>query len=188
MADLEISQFTNGNVPTDTSYAGGYKDANTPGGNRRWSFANIATYISTKLSLGTIVTQDADDVAITGGAIGGTDIDSSIIGANTPAAATVTSLHASDNLTLTTAAKTVVLKQGANGKTGTVTLNGVTPVSVTNSSITANSGIIFTLKTVGGTVGAYPAIQTITPTTGFDVAGTALDTSVYNYHIIESAA
>lgn len=86
------------------------------------------------------------------------------------------------------ATDTITLKQGANGKTGTVTLNGATPVTITNSSITANSGIIFTLKTVGGTVGAYPAIQTITPTTGCTVAGSALDTSTYNYHILESAA
>lgn len=71
MADLEISQFTNGNVPTDTNFVGGYKDADTIGGNRRWSFSNIASYISTKLSLGTIVTQDADNVNITGGTIDG---------------------------------------------------------------------------------------------------------------------
>ncbi len=70
MADLEMSQFTNGNVPTDTNFVGGYKDANTIGGNRRWSFANVASYVSTKLSLGTIVTQDADSVDITGGTIG----------------------------------------------------------------------------------------------------------------------
>ena len=69
-------------------------------------------------------------------------------------------------------------------QTGTVTLNGATPVAVTKAAVTANSVIIFTLKTVGGTVGAYPAIQTITPTTGFTVSGTALDTSVYNYAII----
>jgi hypothetical protein len=66
---------------------------------------------------------------------------------------------------------------------GTVTLNGATPVTVTDNNVTANSQITFTLKTVGGTVGAYPAIQTITPGTGFTVAGTALDTSVYNYLI-----
>lgn len=81
MADLEISEFTNGNVPTDTNFVGGYKDANTIGGNRRWSFANISSYISTKLSLGTIVTQDADDVTITGGNISGvtiTDLDGAL--------------------------------------------------------------------------------------------------------------
>lgn len=72
----------------------------------------------------------------------------------------------------------------AAGQTGTVTLNGVTPVTVAKASVTANSNIIFTLKTPSGTVGAYPAIQTITAGVGFDVAGTALDASVYNFAII----
>ncbi|MBB3453896.1 hypothetical protein FHT86_002152 [Rhizobium sp. BK313] len=67
---------------------------------------------------------------------------------------------------------------------GTVTLNGATPVVVANANVTAGSVIAFALKTVGGTVGAIPAIQTITPGTGFTVAGTALDTSIYNYVII----
>jgi hypothetical protein len=70
----------------------------------------------------------------------------------------------------------------ANG--GTLTLNGATPVTVANAFVTANSVILFTLKTVGGTVGACPAIQTITPGTGFTIAGTAGDTSVYNYIIL----
>jgi hypothetical protein len=66
---------------------------------------------------------------------------------------------------------------------GTVTLNGATPVTVANAYITSGSAINFTLKTVGGTVGAQPAIQTITAGTGFTVAGTASDTSVYNYKV-----
>lgn len=70
------------------------------------------------------------------------------------------------------------------GRSGTFTANGTSPVTVTNKLITANSVVIITLKTVGGTVGAYPAIQTITPGTGFTVAATASDTSVYNYTII----
>lgn len=182
MADKEISQFTDGSVPSDANYVGGYATANTVGGNRRWSFANIASYVNTKLGLGTISTQDADDVAITGGAIDGTDF-----GDSTPGAVNGTTITSIDNITVKTAAKTLILKQGANGKTGTVTLNGVTPVTVSNSSITANSGIVFTLKTAHAP-GAYPAIATITPTTGFTVVGTALDVSVYNYHIVESAA
>ena len=68
--------------------------------------------------------------------------------------------------------------------TGTVTLNGATPVTVAAPLVTANSNVIFTLKTVGGTVGAYPVIQTITPGTGFTVQGTASDTSTYNIWII----
>lgn len=67
---------------------------------------------------------------------------------------------------------------------GTVTLNGATPVTVSNTSVDAGSIVIFTLKTVGGTVGAYPAIQTITAGTGFTVAGSAGDTSVYTYVVI----
>lgn len=67
---------------------------------------------------------------------------------------------------------------------GTFTINGVTPVTVVAPSITAGSIVLTTLKTVGGTVGAVPAIQTITPGTGFTVLGTAADTSIYNYVII----
>jgi hypothetical protein len=72
-----------------------------------------------------------------------------------------------------------VLTSGA-----TVTLNGATEVAVANVNVTANSIIVFTLKTVGGTVGAAPSVKTITPGTGFTVAGTALDTSIYNFAII----
>ena len=66
---------------------------------------------------------------------------------------------------------------------GTVTLTEDTPVTVANTNVTANSISVFTLKTVGGTVGAYPAIQTITPGTGFTVEGSSGDTSIYNYSV-----
>lgn len=68
---------------------------------------------------------------------------------------------------------------------GTVTLNGATPVTVADTAVDAGSVIIFTLKSVNsGTVGAYPAVQTITPGTGFTVAGTAGDTGVYQFVIL----
>lgn len=71
------------------------------------------------------------------------------------------------------------------GSSGTVTLNGASAVTVANTAVTANSLIIFTLKTVGGTVSPNaPNVKTITPGTGFTVAGTASDTSTYNYRII----
>lgn len=66
---------------------------------------------------------------------------------------------------------------------GTVTLNGTTPVTVANTVITTGSVIVFTLKTVGGTVGAAPVVDTITAGTGFTVKGTAADTSVYSYRV-----
>ena len=84
--------------------------------------------------------------------------------------------------------KRVLLRgKGNTSKAGTVTLNGATPVTVANVNISANSVVIFTLKTVGGTVGAVPSIKTITAGTGFTVAGTASDTSVYNFLIMDNA-
>lgn len=73
---------------------------------------------------------------------------------------------------------------GKDISAGTFTANGTSAVTVANTAVTANSIIIPTLKTVGGTVGALPAIKTITAGTGFTVAATASDTSVYNYIII----
>lgn len=66
---------------------------------------------------------------------------------------------------------------------GTFVANGTSAVTVAEPNVTANSVISISLKTVGGTVGAIPAIQTITPGTGFTVAGTASDTSTYIYAV-----
>lgn len=90
------------------------------------------------------------------------------------------------NLTSNTIGKTLVIKQGSNGKAGTVTLTGATPVTVGNTSVTSGSMIMFTMKTLGGTQGNYP-VATPTVGTGFTVYGSALDTSTYNYAIIETA-
>jgi hypothetical protein len=85
-----------------------------------------------------------------------------------------------------TAASTLTFaggKQGYLPNGGTVTMAGTAPVTVSNTNITTFSQVSFTLKSVGGTVGAIPAIKTITPGTGFTVAGTVADVSVYNYNI-----
>ena len=92
------------------------------------------------------------------------------------------------SMVFSTAAAGPTLKQGANGRVGTFTLNGATPVTVNNTSIAIADAIIISLNTVGGTVGVGPNIRTITAGSGFTVAGTALDTSVYNYAIIKNAA
>lgn len=67
---------------------------------------------------------------------------------------------------------------------GTFTANGTSSVTIANTAITANSNIVITLKTVGGTVGAIPHLATVTVGTGFTIVGTASDTSVYNYLIV----
>ena len=64
---------------------------------------------------------------------------------------------------------------------GTFVLNEDTPVTVADAGFTASSIVVITLQTVGGTVGAVPALQTVTPGTGFTVAGTTSDTSTYSY-------
>ena len=94
----------------------------------------------------------------------------------------------SGNLRFDAAAAGITLKQGANGRVGTFTANGTTPVTVSNTSVAISDAIIISLNAVGGTVGATPAIKTITAGAGFTVAGTASDTSVYNYAIIKNAA
>lgn len=96
------------------------------------------------------------------------------LGQTTPAAASVTTLSASGATNLA----------GGMATSGTVVLNGATPVTVAAAALTAKSQILFTLKTVGGSVGANPVTPTVTPGTGFTVAGTAGDTSTYNWALI----
>lgn len=94
----------------------------------------------------------------------------------------------SGTLTYSVAASGPILKQGANGRVGTFVLNGSTPVTVNNTSVAITDAIIISLNTVGGVVGVMPTIATITAGSGFTVAGTAADTSTYNYAIIKNAA
>lgn len=67
---------------------------------------------------------------------------------------------------------------------GTFIANGASAVTVADTSITANSQVLISLNTVGGTVGAIPAVKTKTAATGFTVAGTASDTSTYSYTVL----
>ena len=67
---------------------------------------------------------------------------------------------------------------------GTFVANGASVVTVADANVSATSMVIVTLKAPGGTVGAIPVVQTITAGTGFTVAGTASDTSTYNYLLI----
>lgn len=76
------------------------------------------------------------------------------------------------------------IMQGYLPHSGTFTITGATPVTVSDTNITTASAVHITLKNVGGTVGAAPAIKTITTGTGFTVAGTTADVSVYNYTIL----
>lgn len=68
---------------------------------------------------------------------------------------------------------------------GTFVANGATPVTVSGlANFAITDLVVISLNTVGGTVGATPAVKTVTAGTGFTVAGTASDTSTYNYKVI----
>lgn len=69
---------------------------------------------------------------------------------------------------------------------GTFTADGDTPVTVADAEILATDLVIISLKTADGTVGAVPALKTLTAGVGFTVAATADDTSVYNYAILRA--
>ena len=73
-----------------------------------------------------------------------------------------------------------------SGLTGTFTLNGTTQVVVPNINLAVGDLIVCSLKTVGGTVGAHPSVKTRTNGTGFNVAGTASDTSIFDYRILKA--
>ena len=72
----------------------------------------------------------------------------------------------------------------AIASTGTFTANGASSVTVTDANIAVGSQVLITLNTVSGTVGAIPHLATITAGTSFTVVGTASDTSVYTYWIL----
>lgn len=67
---------------------------------------------------------------------------------------------------------------------GTFVSNGVTPVVVANTNITANSVVSFGLKTIGGTPAGSPYMSAVTAGTGFSIKVFAGDSSTYNYLII----
>jgi hypothetical protein len=93
-------------------------------------------------------------------------------------------LHANTGSFITdTVGQTLAVKSGANAKAGTFTLTAGT-VTVANTGVDANSVVIVTLKTAGGTRAGNPDIVP-TAGTGFVATGGSSDTSTYNYVIVE---
>lgn len=66
-------------------------------------------------------------------------------------------------------------------KRGTFVLNGATPVAVDYPAMALTTVIVPSFNTLGGTQGAAPVVVSITAGVGFSVAGTASDTSTYNW-------
>lgn len=90
------------------------------------------------------------------------------------------------DLSVSTAGKGLKVANGANAKFGTLTLNGATPVVTSNTSVTADSQIFLTVATAAGTP-AFSWVSAKTAATSFAVTGTAGDTSLLAYLIVEPA-
>lgn len=102
--------------------------------------------------------------------------------------ATAGDITATDgNVLISTIGKGLQVKTGSNARFGTLTLNGATPVVVNNTSITADTGIFLTVKTVGGTP-AFSWVSARSAGVSFSVTGTASDTSVLNWFLVEPIA
>jgi hypothetical protein len=95
--------------------------------------------------------------------------------------------NAANALNLGSAGGGIAIKEGANARMGVATLNGTTSVVVANTSVTANSRILLTIQTPGGTVGS-PYVFARTPGTSFTLRSTAAgDTSTVAWTILEPA-
>lgn len=90
------------------------------------------------------------------------------------------------DVSINTLGKGLKIKAGSNGKAGTFTANGSTAVVVSTTAVTANSVIVYGLKTVGGTPAGKPYESAIVPGTSFSVKAAVGDTSVYNWMILDS--
>lgn len=88
------------------------------------------------------------------------------------------------DVTTSALGKTFKVKSGSNSKAGTFTLasGGAT---VSNTSWTADSVVIITLKTVSGTVVGNPYVTSSSVGTSFTVSAGVADNSTYNYVILE---
>lgn len=90
------------------------------------------------------------------------------------------------SIAVSTAGQGLKVAEGSNAKMGTLTLNGATPVVVSTTAVTASSRIFLTTNTVGGVPG-FNWVSARTAATSFSVTGTAGDTSVVAWLLVEPA-
>lgn len=93
---------------------------------------------------------------------------------------------ADSDISVTLAGKGLKIASGTNAKAGTVTANGTTAVTVSTTAITANSVVVFGLKTQAGTPATTgPFMSAVTAGTSFQIKSSTGDTSVYNWVILD---
>lgn len=85
-------------------------------------------------------------------------------------------LPAGEGITLTSG--------GAGTLSGTFTCNGATGVVITTSAAAVGNIVATSVNVPAGTQGALPKVITVVPGLSMSIAGTASDTSLYNWAII----
>jgi hypothetical protein len=93
----------------------------------------------------------------------------------------------SGDLVLATAGKGLRVKEGANARMGTLTLNGATPVVVSTAAVTATSRIFLTTQAPNAGTPAFYYISDRSVGASFSVTGVALDASTVAWLIVEPA-
>ena len=83
-----------------------------------------------------------------------------------------------------TIGKTLKIKSGTNAKAGTFTLSSGA-ATVSNTSITANSVVMCSVKTSSGTPGIGSPEIVLNSGTGFTATGATTDNSTYNFIVLE---
>jgi hypothetical protein len=150
-----------------------------------------AASASTTVTAGTGITATTGNIAASSGNVsasgtvtGGTGVIATTGGVT----ATAGDITATDgNVIVSAAGKGLNVKTGSNARIGTLTLNGATPVVTNTTAVTADSAIFLTVKTPGGTPAFY-WVSARSAGTSFSVTGTAGDTSVLNWFIVEPIA
>lgn len=93
-------------------------------------------------------------------------------------------INCQGNLDISTTARGLRVAEGTNAKQGIATLVAGT-VTVANTSVTANSRIILTTQTPGGTAGFLVVSARVAGTSFTILSSNAADTSVVAYEIFE---
>lgn len=109
-------------------------------------------------------------------------------------ALSATTIAGTGNLTVTsgdlianTAGRGLRVKEGANARMGTLTLNGATPVVVSTTAVSATSRIFLTAQSANGGTPAFHYVSAQSAGVSFTVQGVALDTSIVAWLIVEPA-
>lgn len=134
-----------------------------------------------------VATSVAASGAVTGATVAAT-------GALSGAALTATTIAGTGDVTITagdlianTAGKGLKVKEGANARMGTLTLNGATPVVVSTTAVTATSRIFLTTQAPNAGTPAFYYISARSVGVSFTVVGVALDASTVAWLIVEPA-